>query len=151
MTQQRFFRYFFKACPLYSRAGIGEKFIYKFTVKADCLEQSRRVVASQCRDAHFAHCFENAFFYRGDKIIGNLNRLHFCGQFAGSLQFVETLERQIRIDRVCAVSAQQAEVHYFSRFAAFNDNARAGSQTCFHQGVMNRRCRQQRRNRSHTF
>ncbi len=60
----------------------------------------------------------------------------------------QRFKRDIRIDRACAITNQQAEVMRFARFAGFDDQPALRSSAFADEVVMNRRRRQQAGDRS---
>ena len=63
-------------------------------------------------------------------------------QIALDVQFLDGLVRQIGIDGVGAVTAQQAEVHHLAWLAALDHNTHLAPQPPSQQAVMQRGCGQ---------
>ena len=62
-------------------------------------------------------------------------------------QFPDRFQRQIRIDRACAVSQKRCEVMDFSGLSGFQDNGEGSALLCFYKVLVHCRHGQQRRDR----
>ena len=65
----------------------------------------------------------------------------FVGGLTGQVVYccLNAVEGEIRVDRLCAVSTEQAEIMNLSGLAGLNDEPHLGSQTSVNQVVVDRR------------
>ena len=123
-----------------------EVFIHQFLLQADCLENLRAGIRHIGGNTHFRHDFLQAFAHRFDEIFNRFGRffvfnqtfLHHIGQGR---------ERQIRMYRFRAKAAEQGKMMHFARAGRFYHQAGRSAQTLLHQVLVNRRGREQGRNR----
>ena len=103
------------------------------------------MVAAKSGDAHLGHGLEDALFDGGDVVVCQLAQPHLPRQVAPTSEVLHGLERQVGVDGVGAVAAQQAEVHHLAGLAAFDDQSGLASQASLEESMMDRPHRQQRR------
>ena len=125
--------------------GAGEILVDQLARQADRLEYLRAGVGHVGGDAHLGHDFQQALADGLDEIPDRLAAVDARGQTGPHVE--QGLEREIGMDRFRAVTGKQREMMHLARRAGFDDQARAGAQALAHQVLVNRRQRQQRRNR----
>ena len=100
------------------------------------IEDLGAAVRLEGRDTHLRHHLEYPFvdgFY--------VVQFRFVvGGISGEIFYhcMDTVESKVRVDRLGAVAAEQAEIMHLSGLAGLNDEPHLGSQTCIDQVVMNR-------------
>ncbi len=127
--------------------------------QADRLEDLRRTVAIDRRDAHLRHDLEQALLQRvGVVLLGLVRKLRpryvvfslliaLLGSVALDRQPPHGRQGQIGVDRLGAHAHQAGQMMHLARLAALDDQADAGALTQPDQVLMNRAERQQRRDR----
>ena len=122
----------------------GEVFFDERRAQANGVENLRAAIRLIGRDAHLRHDLEHGLAERFDEALLDIGGGVLSPQFGQHL--IERFEREVRIDRLGAVTGQRAELVHLVRLAGFDDETDRGSQALFDQMMMDRRCRQQRWN-----
>ena len=130
-----------------ARGRAGEILVHHLLGDADGLKDLRAAIALQRRDAHLGEHFQQALVDRFLVILQGRLEVHTVGQQSAALRIFERLNRQIRIHRAGAVADQQAEVMDLARFAGFHHQRHLRARAFADQVMMQRRKRQQRRDR----
>ncbi len=141
----RLFRHLEHADALDVGGRAGEVFVYQRPGETDRLEDLRAGVRHVSRDAHLGHHLPQPLADRLDVILDRLAAVEFGGQRA--VHGEQRLKREIRVHRFRAIGGEQREMVHFARRAGLNHQARAGAQALGHQVLVDRRKREQRRDR----
>ena len=121
----------------------GEVLLDELLLQADGLEDLRPGVGHVGRNAHLGHDLAQALADRLDEVLGVL--LCLPGITLG--QSLDGFEGQVGVYRFGAVAAEQGEVMHLTGRAGLDDEAGAGAQALLDQVLVDRRRRQQRRDR----
>ena len=141
VAQHRLAREDVEPDPADPRRGAGEVALDELRRQADGLEDLRPVVGLDRRDAHLGERLEQALADRLDDVA--LRLLHPVG-----LDDVgQRLEHQVRVDGRRAVADQRREVVHLARLAGLEHEAGPQARPLADEVVVDRRDRQQRRDR----
>ena len=147
MLHQRFAGQHFDAHAFDARSGAGEITVHEFPVQADRFENLRALVALQRGNAHLRKSLQQALVGGLHVALENLVPGVVGREMAVAVEIFERSDREIRIHRARAVAEQQREVHHLARLARFHDQRHLVARLLADQMIVNRRERQQARNR----
>ena len=122
----------------------GEILVDKRTVQSDRLEYLSAAVGLIGRDAHLGHHLVQTLADRLDEALGRFLGRDFRHDL---VQLGERFQREIRVDRLGAVTGEQCEMMHFARRSGLDDQPGAGAQTLAHQVLVHGGGCEQRRNR----
>jgi hypothetical protein len=127
------------------RRGAGEILGDELAAQSHGIEYLRAAIRLVGGDAHFRHHLQYALVDRLDVAVMCLVDVEFVidlRQHVGN-----AVEREIRIDRLGAVTGKQAEIVHAAGLAGLDDDADVGAQPLANQVVVHRAGGQQRRDR----
>ena len=120
------------------RRGAGEIALDQTARQSDRIENLRAAIALESRDAHFGHDLEQALSGCGDELARARGpRAHR----------VQTLEREIGVDRFGAIAREDAEMMDLARFAGLDHQSGLDPQALADELMMDRARGQCRGNR----
>ena len=114
---------------------------------AESLKDLRAVIGGSRRDPHLRHDLENPRVDGLNVALNHLAGVHVI-EVAFGVQRVQSLQRQIRMDRVCAEPDQTGNLMHIACVAAVRDNRRRQSLPAIDQVMMNGGDRKQHGNRN---
>ena len=106
------------------RRGAGEVLVDEALLEPDGLEDLRRVVGGDRRDAHLREHLEEAGAERLDESLLGRVRVE-VGDLAARRKVADSVEHEIGVDRRCAVADQRGDVVDLARLACLDREARA--------------------------
>ena len=139
----------FKPNAANARNGIGKIFVHNVFCNADCLENLRGLIGLHSGNAHFGGDFHNAVQHGG--IVSVDGGVRLLIQQALIDQAFNGGVRQIGVDRPCPVAQQRSKMMYIPRLGRFEDHRYRRALAGTHQMLLQRRNRQQRRDRHMVF
>ena len=107
----------FEADAFQARRGACEIGVHQLSVEANRLENLRSLITLQRRNTHLGESLQQAFLHRVDKVLRGKFRSNCVRQLSSRCQVFDALQRQIRIDGACPISAEQRKVHDLARLA----------------------------------
>ena len=146
MHSGRLFSNLEKANSLDIARSAGEIFFDEGLLETDSFEDLGAAIRLIGRDAHLGHHFVESFANGLDVALLRILRIDFRNL---PVQFGKRLQREIRVDRLGAIPGEQSKVMNLSRRSRLDDEAHRSAQTFFHEMLVHRRGRQQRRYRQH--
>ena len=129
------------------RRGAGEVFIHQHLGQTHRLKYLRAGVRHVGGDTHFGHHLAQALAHGLDEILDGFLAIHARAERALVGEIQQRFQRQIRMNSLRTVAAQQGEVMHLARRAGFNHQTRAGAQALVDEMLVNCRHREQRGDR----
>ncbi len=128
---------FVKADAFDHRGGAGEVVVDELRVEADGIEDLRTAVGLERRDAHLGHHLQHALLDGFDVGIAGLGRCRSAGDLI--YERLDRVDREVGVDRLCAVSTEETEVMHLPRLAGLDDEANLCAEAFADQVVVDRR------------
>ena len=137
MTHQRFPRYLRNTDAADARRCSGETLVHHGFAQANGFKYLGATVTVLCGNANLGHGFQHALFNGLSEVLLGVAGAFLHHNFPAH-QVVYDFVGHVGVHTACAVAGEQTEVHYFPRFAGFNDQPAQGALVGAHQMLMYR-------------